>query len=155
MNKLEIGNDAPDFNLVGTDLQPIKKADFKNKNIVLLFFPLAFTSVCTKEMCMARDDHSMYNDLNAEVIGISVDSPFVLKKFAEENNLNFKLGSDFSRSVSRDYDTLFSDDFMGLTEFSKRSAFIIDGDGKLRHIEMVEGGKVPNFEMIKEVLSEL
>ena len=155
MSKLEIGTDAPDFSLVGTDLQPIKKGDFKKKNVVLLFFPLAFTSVCTKEMCMARDDHKMYNNLNTEVIGISVDSPFVLQKFAEENKLNFKLGSDFSRNVSRDYDTLFTDDFMGLTEFSKRSAFIIDKEGILRYIEMVEGGKVPDFEKIKEVLGIL
>lgn len=155
MNKLELNSEAPDFSLVGVDLKPITKADYAGKNVVLLFIPLAFTSVCTQEMCTARDDQNKYQDLNAEVIGVSVDSPFVLKKFGEENQLNFKLGSDFNRTMSKDYDTLFMDDFAGLSQFSKRSAFIIDKVGKLRYIEMVESGKIPNFEKIQEVLKSL
>jgi len=153
VNKLQIGTQAPDFKLVGTDLQPIKKEDYKGKNLVLLFIPLAFTSVCTQEMCTARDDRNNYTNLNAEVLGISVDSPFVLKKWSEDNNLNFKLGSDFGRKMSKDYDTLFTDDFAGLSEFSKRSAFIVDSKGVLQYIEMVESGKIPDFEKIKSKLT--
>jgi len=153
VNKLQIGTQAPDFKLVGTDLQPIKKEDYKGKNLVLLFIPLAFTSVCTQEMCTARDDRNNYTNLNAEVLGISVDSPFVLKKWSEDNNLNFKLGSDFGRKMSKDYDTLFTGDFAGLSEFSKRSAFIIDSKGVLQYIEMVESGKIPDFDKIKSKLT--
>ena len=153
MNKLQIGTQAPDFKLVGTDLQPINKEDYKGKNLVLLFIPMAFTSVCTQEMCTARDDRNNYNDLNAEVLGISVDSPFVLKKWSEDYSLNFKLGSDFNRKMSQDYDTLFTDDFAGLSEFSKRSAFIIDAEGVLQYIEMVESNKIPDFDKIKSKLT--
>jgi len=153
MNKLQIGTQAPDFNIVGTDLQAITKENYKGKNLVILFIPLAFTSVCTQEMCTARDDRNNYTNLNAEVLGISVDSPFVLKKWSEDNNLNFKLGSDFGRKMSKDYDTLFTDDFAGLSEFSKRSAFIIDSKGVLQYIEMVESGKIPDFEKIKSKLT--
>lgn len=155
MNKLKLNETAPDFKLIGVDLEPITKSNFEGKNLVLLFIPLAFTSVCTKEMCTARDNHSIYNSLDAEVLAISVDSPFVLKKFAEDNELNFKLGSDFDRKTSTAYDTLFEGDFAGLTGFSKRSAFVIGKEGNLKYIEMVESGKLPDFDKIKEVLKTL
>ena len=152
---LTVGNKAPDFKLVKSDLSPIKRDDFSGKNVVLLFFPLAFTSVCTQEMCVANDDKSVYNELNAEVIGVSVDSPFVLQKFAAENKIEFTMASDFNRTVSKAYDTLFEDDFMGLTGFSKRSAFVIDKTGVLRHAETTDGKSLPDFNKIKEVLTGL
>lgn len=155
MSTLKIGDKAPDFKLVGTDLSPITLSDFKGKNLILHFFPLAFTSVCTAQMCTARDEENDYSSLNASVIGASVDSPFVLQKFGADNALNFKLASDFNRTVSADYGILFEDDFMGLSKFSKRSAFVIDGEGIIQYAEITDGKSLPNFEAIKEALAKL
>jgi len=152
---LTIGEKAPDFKLITTELKSITNEDYTGKNVVLLFFPLAFTSVCTQEMCVANDDKSQYGELNAEVIGVSVDSPFVLQKFAAENELKFTMASDFNRTVSRAYETLFEDDFMGLTGFSKRSAYVIDKDGNLQYSETTDGKSLPDFDRIKEVLKLL
>lgn len=150
-----VGQKAPGFSLVGTDLNPIKLADYEGKSLVLLFFPLAFTSVCTAEMCMARDDQSQYGDLNAAVLGVSVDSPFVLQKFAAENELNFPLASDFNREVAKAYDTLFDGDFLGMSGFAKRSAFVIDGAGVLQYAEVTDGKSLPDFDKIRDVLSAI
>jgi len=155
MSTLKAGMKAPEFSLVGADLQPITLADFKGKNLILQFFPLAFTSICTTQMCTANSDDHKYNDLNAAVVGVSVDSPFVLQKFAAENDLKFAMGSDFNRTVSKDYGVLFEDDFAGLTHFSKRSAFVIDGEGTIRYAEITDGKTLPNFDAINETLSSL
>lgn len=152
---IKIGQKAPNFTLVGTDLKPVKLEDFKGKNLVLHFFPLAFTSICTAQMCTARDEENDYATLNAEVVGASVDSPFVLQKFAAENELNFPLASDFNRAVSETYGVLFEDDFMGMTKFSKRSAFVIDGEGIVRYAEITDGKTLPDFEKIKSTLETL
>lgn len=150
-----VGQKAPNFTLVGTNLKPIQLVDYKGKKLVLLFFPLAYSSVCTTEMCMARDDQSQYSKLDAEVIGISVDSPFVLQKFAADNDLNFPLASDFNREVAQAYDTLFEGVFMGMSGFAKRSAFVIDGQGILQYAEITDGGSLPDFEKIRTVLSTI
>ena len=155
MSEIKVGQKAPDFTLVGTDLSPITLKDYKGKNLILHFFPLAFTSVCTNQMCTARDEENDYAQLNAAVVGVSVDSPFVLQKFAIENKLNFKLGSDFNRNVSKDYGVLFEDNFMGLSKFSKRSAFVIDREGKVRYAEITDGKSLPNFEAIKATLEAI
>jgi len=152
---MKIGEKAPDFKLVTTTMKSITNKDFKDKNVVLLFFPLAFTSVCTQEMCVASDDMNAYKDLDAEIIGISVDSPFVLQKFGEENKIGFTLASDFDRSASKAFDTLFEDDFLGLTGFSKRSAYVIDKEGIIRYAETTDGKSLPDFEKIKESLKAL
>ena len=152
---MNIGEKAPDFKLVTTAMKSITNKDFKDKNVVLLFFPLAFTSVCTQEMCVASDDMNAYKDLDAEIIGVSVDSPFVLQKFGEENKIGFTLASDFDRSASKAFDTLFEDDFLGLTGFSKRSAYVIDKEGMLRYAETTDGKSLPDFDKIKETLKAL
>ncbi len=155
MDILNKGQKAPEFKLVGTDLQPITLNDYKGKNLILHFFPLAFTSVCTTQMCMANENESDYSSLNAEVVGASVDSPFVLDKFAKENDLNFKLGSDFNREVSKAYKVLFEDDFAGMTHFAKRSAFVIDKEGVVQYAEVTDGKSLPSFENIKKTLDEI
>ncbi|MEM8523898.1 MAG: peroxiredoxin [Bacteroidota bacterium] len=152
---IQVGQKAPNFALVGTDLKPVKLEDFKGKNLILHFFPLAFTSICTAQMCTARDEENDYSALNAEVVGASVDSPFVLQKFAAENELNFPLASDFNRTVSETYGVLFEDDFMGMTKFSRRSAFVIDGEGIVRYAEITDGKTLPDFEKIKRMLESL
>lgn len=155
MSKIEIGDKAPDFKLVGTDLQPISLYDYKGRNLILHFFPLAFTSVCTAQMCTARNSESKYNNMKAEVLGVSVDSPFVLDKFSKENKLNFPLGSDFNRTMSKAYGVLFEDDFAGMTHFSKRSAFVIDGEGTIRYAEVTDGKTLPDFKKIEATLTGL
>ena len=146
MGILKKGQKAPDFKLVGTDLQPITLADYKGKNLIVHFFPLAFTSVCTAQLCTANAEENDYTSLNAEVVGASVDSPFVLEKFAKENDLKFKLGSDFNREVSKAFGVLFVDDFVGMTHFSMRSAFVIDKEGTIQYAEVTDGKTLPSFE---------
>lgn len=155
MTKLAAGQKAPDFKLTGTDLQPIHLTDFKGKNLILHFFPLAFTSVCTEQLCTANGPENDYTSLNAAVVGVSVDSPFVLDKFAKENGLNFPLGSDFNRTVSTDYGVLFDGDFAGMTGFSMRSAFVIDGEGIVRYAETTDGKTLPSFEKIQNTLKAI
>ncbi len=149
------GEKAPEFKLVGTDLEPIQLQDYKGKNLILHFFPLAFTSVCTTQLCTANANENDYNALNAEVVGVSVDSPFVLDKFAKENDLRFKLGSDFNREVSKAYGVLFEDDFAGMTHFSMRSAFVIDKEGTIQYAEVTDGKRLPSFENIRKTLDEI
>ena len=131
-------------------------SDCKGKNVVLLFFPLAFTGVCTKELCSVRDNIGMYNGLDAEVFGISVDSLYSLKKFKEEQNQNFTLLSDFNKEASTLYGTIyetFSNDMKGV---SKRSAFVIDKDGIVRYAEVLENaGDIPDFNAIQDCLESL
>jgi peroxiredoxin len=154
--KIEIGQKAPSFNLYDTDKQQVSLESLKGKNLVLLFFPAAFTGVCTKELCQTRDELSFYNDLNAEVFGISVDLPFALGKFKELNNYNFKLLTDFNKEASIAYNVLYNEWILGLKGVSKRSAFVIDKDGIVRHEEVLESaGDYPNFDAIKETLKKL
>jgi glutaredoxin-dependent peroxiredoxin len=127
---LQIGDQAPDFTLINTEKKPVSLADYKGKNVVILFFPMAFTSVCTAELCQTRDDIAYYSGLNAEVLGISVDSPFTLEKFKEDQQLPFHLLSDFNKSTSRAYGSIYENWILGLDGVSKRSAFVIDSTGK-------------------------
>ncbi|HEX8332055.1 MAG TPA: redoxin domain-containing protein, partial [Segetibacter sp.] len=104
---MEVGENAPDITLVDTDKNKVSFADLKGKNTVVLFFPLAFTSTCTAELCNMRDNISLYNNLSAEIIGISVDSFYTLAKYKEEQNLNFRLLSDFNKEASKAFDVLY------------------------------------------------
>lgn len=150
------GDKAPNFTLVASDTSEVNLSDYKGKNVILLFFPLAFTGVCTKELCTMRDDIATYNNMNAEVLAISVDSPFSLAKFKEEQKLNFPLLSDFNKEVSRSYGALYEDFVLGMKGVSKRSAFIIDKNGVIRYAEVLENaGELPNFAAVRETLNNL
>jgi len=155
METIKIGQKAPDFKLVGTDLEPISLKNYKGKNLIVHFFPLAFTTVCTAQMCTARDGEHKYNDMKTEVLGVSVDSPFVLRKFADENDLKFAMGSDFNREASKAFGVLYEDDFAGMTHFSKRSAFVIDKEGIVRYAEVTDGKTLPDFNKIAQTIAEL
>lgn len=153
---LKKGDKAPNFSLPTTDKSFISLSDYGDKNIVLLFFPLAFTGVCTTELCSMRDDITTYNNMNAQVLAVSVDSPFSLAKFKEEQNLNYPLLSDFNKEVSRSYGALYEDFALGLKGVSKRSAFIIDKNGIIRYAEVLENaGELPNFVAVRETLNNL
>lgn len=153
---LQPGQKAPDFKLFNTEKEEVSLSDFKGKNVVLLFFPMAFTSVCTAELCEMRDNISTYAGLNATIIGISVDSPFTLARFKADQHLPFDLLSDFNKEVSQAYDCLYPTFVMNLKGVSKRSAFIIDANGIIQHLEVLDNaGKVPDFAAIQEVLATL
>jgi peroxiredoxin len=153
---LTVGQKAPEFTLFNSERQEISLSDFAGKNVVILFFPMAFTSVCTTELCEMRDNITTYTNLNAEVLAISVDSPFTLAKFREDQNLPFNLLSDFNKEVSQAYDTYYETFVMNLKGVSKRSAFVIDGDGVVQYAEVLESaGDVPDFSALQQVLSSL
>ena len=153
---LTVGQNAPEFILHDTEKKIVTLAEFKGNNVLLLFFPLAFTGVCTKELCSVRDNIAAYNNVNAKVFGISVDSPQTLARFKEEQHLNFPLLSDFNKEASIVYGCLY-DAFIGwMKGVSKRSAFIIDKEGIIQYAEVLENaGDLPDFEKIREILSSL
>jgi peroxiredoxin len=154
--KIEVGQKAPDFTLHDTEKKTVSLADQRGSNVLLLFFPMAFTSVCTKELCNVRDNIASYNNMSAKVFGISVDSPATLKKFKEDQHLNFPLLSDFNKEASAAYGSLY-DLFNGwMKGVSKRSAFVIDKDGVIRYAEVLEkAGDLPDFERINNTLASL
>ena len=153
---IETGQKAPNFTLFDNKKNQISLADYGSENVVLLFFPLAFTSTCTTELCHMRDNIADYNNLETEVLGISVDSLYALDKFKQELELNFPLLSDFNREVSQAYGALYSEFSYGMKNVSKRSAFVIDSGGIVRYAEVLENaGELPDFDKIMGTLREL
>jgi peroxiredoxin len=153
---ITVGQAAPKFKLFNTEKKEISLDDFKGKNLVVLFFPLAFTGVCTAELCSVRDNYNVYTSLNAEVVGISIDSLFSLGAFKKEQNYNFNLLSDFNKTASKDYDSLYETFGFGMLGVTKRSAFVIDKDGIIQYAEILEdAGKQPNFDAIKACLEKI
>lgn len=151
-----IGQPAPDFSLFDTTRNKITLSSFKGKNVLLLFFPAAFTSVCTKELCAVRDDIARYSNADAEVLGISVDSAFTLNKYKEDQAYPFPLLSDFNKEVSTLYNTIYTDWILEMKGVSKRSAYIIDKNGIVKYAEVLDNaGEVPDFERINTLLEQL
>jgi glutaredoxin-dependent peroxiredoxin len=154
--KIQVGQEAPGFNLYNSEKNKISIEDYKGKNVVLLFFPQAFTGTCTKELCNVRDNIAVYNNTNAVVFGISVDSVFTLAKFKEEQHLNFSLLSDFNKEVSIAYGCLYETFVFDMKGVSKRSAFVIDRQGIVQYSEVLEvATNIPDFNAIQAVLSSL
>ncbi len=155
--KIEVGHKAPVFELFDTYKNKVSLLDQKGKNVVLLFFPLAFTSVCTAELCNVRDNIAAYNGANAQVFGISVDSVFTLDKFKKEQQLNFPLLSDFNKQASKSYDVLYElFPALEMQGVSKRAAFVIDKEGIVRYAEICSTpGEQPNFDAIRATLESL
>lgn len=153
---LKIGDKAPDFKLFDSDKKEISLSDYKGKNVVVLFFPMAFTSVCTAELCTMRDDIAYYSGLGADVVAISVDSLFTLGKFKEDQRLNFPLLSDFNKDTSKAFGSYYEDFVFGMKGVSRRAAFVIDKEGVIRYAEVLESaGNLPNFEAVKSTLASL
>lgn len=153
---LKVGDTAPDFTLPDYDKNPRSLKEFLGKKVVLVFYPGAFTGVCTKEMCSFRDSMANLNSLNAQVVGISVDSPFANKAFATQNNLSFPLLSDYSREVAKQYVGLYQD-FGGLKNYTaaKRSVVVLDKNGVVKYVWVTEtpGVEPPYDEVTKAVAS--
>ncbi|WP_343688537.1 redoxin domain-containing protein [Chitinophaga sp.] len=153
---IAIGTKAPAFSLNDTEKKKVTLEDFKGQNLVILFFPLAFTSVCTAELCSVRDSLATYNSLNTAVVGISVDSPFTLGKFKAEQNLNFPLLSDFNKEASQAYGAYYDNFVLDLKGVSKRAAFVVDKEGIVKYAQVLESaGDLPDFEAIKKTLADL
>ena len=154
---LKVGDKAPDFTLFNQDGEPVTLSSFKGKNVVVLFFPAANTGACTTELCTFRDELKEYESLNAQVLGISVDTHFALKMFHEKNNYNFPLLSDFNKKVIIDYDVVLDVFVPGKFDYfntAKRAVFIVDKNGLIKYFEILANvGGQPNFEAIKKVLA--
>jgi len=151
---LQVGDKAPDFKLFSSELKEVSLHDFKGKKVILHFFPMAFTGVCTTQLCTVRDHFGYYEGLNAQVLGISVDSPFTLSKFKEEQQYQFPLLSDFNKDTSAAYGALYQEFLFGLKGVSKRAAFVIDEEGLIRYAEVLEdAGNLPDFKAIDALIS--
>jgi peroxiredoxin len=154
---LATGTKAPGFSLPNTKKEQVSLDSCKGKKVVLAFFPAAFTGVCTKEMCTFRDSLAALNSVDATVLGISVDAPFSNGAFAEKNNLNFPLLSDYKREVVRAYGVAL-DDFAGLTGYTaaKRSVFVLDKEGVVRYAWVGPNpGVEPNYDEVKQAVESL
>ena len=156
---ISVGSKAPDFSLKSkqaSGLVDVKLSNnFGKKNTVVLFFPLAFTSVCTKEMCDITSGLNAYSGMNADVIGISVDSPFAQEAWAQKEKIGITLASDLNKETAKAYGTLLAD-LIGLGSVSARAAFVIDKNGVVQYSEQTPTPKdLPNFNAIKESLGKL
>lgn len=156
---ITVGDQAPDFTLKsksGDDMNDISLSDYRdNKNVVILFFPLAYTGVCTDEMCSVSGGLADYDALDAQVLGISVDSPFAQEAWAKENDITVPLLSDFNKEVSAAYGSQF-EDLIGFKGVAKRSAFVVDKTGVVRFASVSDDPtELPDFDAIKACLQAL
>lgn len=155
MRVIEAGAVAPDFTLTNQDRQPVTLSALRGQPVVLAFFPAAFSSVCTKELCTFRDNLSRLNAVKAQVFGISVDTFFTLKAFQTDQKLTFPLLSDFNKQAIRDYG-VFNEDMIGLKGIAKRAVFVIDKNGIVRHCQVLEDARnEPDYEKVFAALAGL
>ncbi|MDE0719121.1 MAG: peroxiredoxin [Dehalococcoidia bacterium] len=153
----EVGQKAPDFTLFDSAKQPTKLSDSKGKNVVLAFYPGAFTGVCTTEMCTFRDRFDSLNSMNAQVLGVSVDGIFAQKAFSDANNLNFPLLSDFNRETVEAYGVALPN-FAGMEGYtaSERAVFVIDKNGVIRFKWIGENpGVEPDYDEVQRQVDAL
>ena len=153
---VDVGAKAPDFTLPNQDREAVSLGEqLKNGPVVLAFFPAAFSSVCQAEMCKFRDASSALNKVNAKVLGVSVDTFFALKAWGDQNKLNFPLLSDFNKDVIARYGVV-NPDMIGLKNIAKRSVFVIDRGGVVRHREVLDDARnEPNYDTINQTLASM
>ena len=156
---ISVGSKAPDFALKSkqtSGMVDVKlSSNFGKKNTVILFFPLAFTGTCTKEMCDITAGLSAYSGLNADVIGISVDSPFAQEAWAQKEKIGITLASDLNKTTTKAYDVVFPM-LAGVGDTSARAAFVVDKNGVIQYSEQTPTPKdLPNFEAVKAALAKL
>ena len=151
----DVGSKAPDFTLMNQDREPVSLSSERGHPVVLAFFPAAFSSVCTKELCTFRDSLAKLNSAKAKIYGISVDTFFALKAFQTDQKLTFPLLSDFNKDVIRAYGA-FNEDMIGLKGIAKRSVFVIDKDGIIRHREVLDDARnEPDYSKVYDTLAKL
>lgn len=157
---LQAGAKAPDFSLKSftpsDDAVDISLSSYRGKNVVLLFFPMAFTGVCTTEMCTMSENFNQYKGMNAEILGISTDGTFVQKAFAKQNNISIPLLSDYNKEAIKLYDVTLPEFAHGLKQTSQRAVFVIDKDGVIKYVEVTKSpGDQVNFDGIRNAVSSL
>ena len=153
---ISVGQQAPGFTLFDSAKNPVNLHDFSGKKVVLLFYPFAFSSTCTQELCYVRDNMSLFNNIDAEVLGISVDSLYTLAKFKEDQGYNFTLLSDFNKEVSRLYNALYEEWNYNMKGVSKRASFVIDRQGIVRYAQVLDkAGDLPDFAAIQASLTAI
>ena len=152
---VDVGSKAPDFTLTNQDRQPVKLSEQRGTPVVLAFFPAAFSSVCTKELCTFRDSMAQLNAAAAQVYGISVDTFFTLKAFQDQQHYNFPLLSDFNKGVIRDYG-VYNEDMIGLKGIAKRAVFVLDRDGVVRYKEVLDDARhEPDYQKVMGTLQTM
>ena len=153
---VETGEKAPDFTLPDQDRQPVTLSERLVKGpVVLAFFPAAFSGTCTTEMCTFRDSMGELKKVSAQVLGVSVDSFFALKAWADAQGLNFPLLSDYNKDVIRKYGVV-NPDMIGLKDIAKRAVFVIDRSGIVRHREVLDDARnEPDYGKVKQALAAL
>ncbi|TDG35480.1 redoxin domain-containing protein [Pedobacter changchengzhani] len=150
---LQVGDQAPNFKLFSSELKEVSLADFAGQNVIIHFFPMSFTGTCTEQLCAMRDNFSFYEGVNAQVLGISVDSPFTLAKYKATENYQFPLLSDFNKETSQAYGAFYDEFVYGMKGVSKRAAFVVDADGKITYAQVLENaGDLPDFKAIDDVV---
>lgn len=150
---LKTGQKAPDFKLFNSELKEESLSDHKGKKLVIHFFPMAFTGVCTTQLCTMRDSFGYYAEFGADVVAISVDSPFTLAKFKEDNSYQFSLLSDFNKEISKAYGAYYDEFVFNLKGVAKRAAFVVNEEGNIIYAEVLESaGELPDFNAIREVV---
>lgn len=156
---LQVGQTAPDFTLVSGDKKKITRSEFEGqKNVLLLFYPGSFTSVCTTELNLVNNELDFYKDKEVEVLGVSTDSPFVQAEFGKVNALQFPLLSDHNATASEAFGAKYAEGefVLGLSRVSRRAAFLINKEGEVKYAEVLENaGNMPNFEAIKSTIETL
>src|ERR1043165_8239181 len=157
---LTVGQKAPDFRLPSSQQKMVSLSDFKGKNVILFFYPMAWTSTCTKEMCQLQEDFKQYEGMNAVPIGVSVDTIYALERYGQEYKLdNIILLSDFNKKMIRDYDVVhhdFTNDFRDYIDVAKRATFVIDKEGIIRFAEdLPKLGDYPDMDGIKKTIAGL
>lgn len=153
---LTVGTKAPAFTLFNTERKEVSLSDYAGKTVVVHFFPAAFTGVCTAQMCSSRDELSYYNDLGATIFGVSVDMPFSLKVFKEQNHINFDLLSDANKKMIHEYEMYHCNFACAIKGVAKRGVVVIDKNGNIAYAEETANpGTQVNFEGLKKALEEL
>ena len=152
---LDVGSVAPDFTLPNEDNQPVTLSKLRGQPVVLAFYPAAFSSVCTKELCTFRDSMGTLNQASAKVFGISIDTFFTQKAFQKDQGLNFSLLSDFNKEVINAYDVVIPD-LIGMKGLAKRAVFVLDKEGVIRHKEVLADARnEPNYDAVLTTLKQL
>ena len=153
---LAVGTKAPDFKLFNSEKKEVSLSDFAGKNLVIQFFPAAFTGVCTAQMCSSRDELAFFNGVNASIVGVSVDMPFSLAEFKAKNAINFDLLSDFNKDFIKAYDMYLENFALGMKGVAKRGVVVIDKDGVIQYTETTPTpGDQVNFEALNAALEKL
>jgi peroxiredoxin len=153
---IEVGQKAPSFKLLDKDKNEVTLESFRGKNLVLFFFPMAWTGNCTKEMCTVQEDYKAYSNMNAAVVGISIDTFFALKRFTEDFKIEYPLLSDFNKETIKAYDVVHHDFAFGYKDVAKRATFVLDKDGVVRYTQILASpGDFPDMQAIQEAVKAI